>query len=49
MLHYLEDWAAPLGELRRVLKPGDRLIAVVNHPIIFKMQYREADYFATSK
>jgi SAM-dependent methyltransferase len=26
VLHYLEDWAGPLAELRRVLKPGGRLI-----------------------
>ena len=32
VLHYLEDWAAPLAELRRVIKPGGRLIASVNHP-----------------
>src|ERR1700679_2332543 len=33
VLHYLEDWTAPLAELRRVLRPGGRLIASVNHPI----------------
>ncbi|WP_436501176.1 class I SAM-dependent methyltransferase [Actinokineospora sp. HUAS TT18] len=49
VLHYLEDWAAPLAELRRVLKPGGRLIVVVNHPAIFKLMYPEGDYFATSK
>lgn len=26
VLHYLEDWSGPLAELRRVLKPGGRLI-----------------------
>ena len=26
VLHYLEDWTAPLAELRRVLAPGGRLI-----------------------
>jgi SAM-dependent methyltransferase len=32
VLHYLEDWKAPLAELRRVLAPGGRLIVAVNHP-----------------
>jgi SAM-dependent methyltransferase len=32
VLHYLEDWTATLAELRRVLTPGGRLIASVNHP-----------------
>ncbi|ANN17740.1 methyltransferase [Amycolatopsis orientalis] len=49
VLHYLEDWSAPLAEIRRVLKPGGRLIMAVNHPIIFKLLYPEADYFATVK
>lgn len=49
VLHYLEDWTAPLAELRRVLKPGGRLIVVVNHPILLKMVHRETDYFATTK
>ena len=31
VLHYLEDWTAPLAELRRVLTPGGRLIMSVNH------------------
>lgn len=53
VLHYLEDWTAPLAELRRVLTPGGRLIVSVNHPaaIYFPGRLypsgREADYFAT--
>ena len=49
VLHYLEDWAAPLAELRRVLKPGGRLIMAVNHPILLKMINPESDYFGTVK
>jgi ubiquinone/menaquinone biosynthesis C-methylase UbiE len=49
VLHYLQDWAAPLVELRRVLRPGGRLIMSVNHPIIYKLAGPEADYFATLK
>src|SRR6202046_5691812 len=51
VLHYLEDWGPTLAELRRVLKPGGRLIVSVNHPFATNMWHREAghepDYFAT--
>lgn len=47
VLHYLEDWTAPLAELRRVLRTGGRLIVAVNHPIIYKMIDPKNDYFAT--
>ncbi|NUR05728.1 MAG: class I SAM-dependent methyltransferase [Nocardioidaceae bacterium] len=47
VLHYLEDWSGPLAELHRVLKPGGRLIVVVNHPVIPPVMYPEVDYFAT--
>jgi SAM-dependent methyltransferase len=48
VLHYLEDWTAPLAEVRRVLKPGGRLIASVMHPIHGTGLARPgADYFAT--
>jgi SAM-dependent methyltransferase len=51
VLHYLEDWTAPLAELRRVLKPGGRLIVAVDHPFAVNVMHREAgrkpDYFAT--
>jgi SAM-dependent methyltransferase len=52
VLHYLEDWTAPLAELRRVLAPCGRLIVSVNHPssIYIPRLYpsgHKADYFAT--
>jgi SAM-dependent methyltransferase len=49
VLHYLEDWAGPLAELRRVLKPGGRLLVSVNHPSAYAIVYPEADYFAVTK
>jgi SAM-dependent methyltransferase len=49
VLHYLQDWGPTLAELRRVLRPGGRLIMSVNHPLIFKLIRPEADYFATSR
>jgi SAM-dependent methyltransferase len=51
VLHYLEDWGPALTELRRVLKPGGRLIVSVNHPFRENQWHREVglepDYFAT--
>ncbi|MGH3249442.1 MAG: methyltransferase domain-containing protein [Trebonia sp.] len=48
VLHYLEDWTAPLAELRRVLRPGGRLIASVDHPMQGHPLLRPGtDYFAT--
>ncbi len=49
VLHYLQDWTAPLAELRRVLKPGGRLLLSVNHPAVYKVFYPEADYFAVTQ
>jgi ubiquinone/menaquinone biosynthesis C-methylase UbiE len=48
VLHYLEDWTAPLAELRRVLRPGGRLIASLMHPLWGHPLVRPgADYWAT--
>lgn len=49
VLHYLQDWAAPLAELRRVLRPGGRLLLAVNHPRILEASDPDADYFAVTK
>lgn len=46
VLHYLEDWSAPLEDLRRVLKPGGRLILSVNHPTVTVVTQPAEDYFA---
>lgn len=46
VLHYLEDWSGALAELRRVLRPGGRLVVVVNHPVIRPVVYPDDDYFA---
>lgn len=49
VLHYLEDWGPALAELRRVLRPGGRLIASVDHPFVaYAMQEPRPDYSATT-
>lgn len=49
VLHYLQDWSAPLAELRRVLRPGGRLVLSVNHPLVYKVMEPAADYFAVTE
>lgn len=49
VLHYLEDWGPALAEFRRVLKPGGRLIASVDHPFVaYAIHDPRPDYFATT-
>ncbi|MCX5402686.1 class I SAM-dependent methyltransferase [Streptomyces sp. NBC_00335] len=49
VLHYLEDWGPALAELRRVLRPGGRLIASVDHPFVaYTIQDPRPDYFASN-
>ena len=48
-MHYVEDWASALAELRRVLKPGGRLTVSIIHPMVYKIVYPEADYFALTQ
>ncbi len=49
VLHYLRDWTAPLRELRRVLRPGGRLLLAVNHPRILEASDPDADYFSVTQ
>jgi SAM-dependent methyltransferase len=49
LLHYLEDWEPTLAEFRRVLRPGGRLIASLDHPFVaYTIQDPRPDYFATT-
>jgi ubiquinone/menaquinone biosynthesis C-methylase UbiE len=48
-LHYVEDWASALAELRRVLKPGGRLTVSIIHPTVYAVVYPDADYFALTQ
>ena len=34
VLHYIRDWGPTLNELRRVLRPGGRLLLSVDHPFV---------------
>ncbi|SDJ02603.1 Methyltransferase domain-containing protein [Nonomuraea jiangxiensis] len=50
VLHYLEDWGPTLAEMRRVLRPGGRLIASVQHPLVDYLiqDPPRPSYFATT-
>lgn len=51
VLHYLEDWGPSLTELKRILKPGGRLLISVDHPFAIhalqRMEGIKTNYFET--
>jgi SAM-dependent methyltransferase len=49
VLHYLEDWGPTLAELRRVLRPGGRVITSVDHPFVaYAHRDPRPDYFVAT-
>lgn len=44
-LHYLKDWIAPLTELRRVLRPGDRLVTPCPTRSYTCSNHQDREYF----
>lgn len=47
VLHYLPDWVDALTEIKRVLRPGGKLVASVNHPLLFALM--EQRYFGIER
>ncbi|WP_404387961.1 class I SAM-dependent methyltransferase [Humibacillus xanthopallidus] len=48
-LHYVQHWSSALAELRRVLKPGGRLVVSIIHPFVYAFCYQDQDYFALTR
>jgi ubiquinone/menaquinone biosynthesis C-methylase UbiE len=46
VLHYLRDWAPPLREFHRVLKPGGAVVLSTHHPAWDWRNHCPDDYFA---
>jgi SAM-dependent methyltransferase len=44
VMHYLRDWAPPLAELRRVLRPEGWLLFSTGHPAAEAERYKPARY-----
>jgi SAM-dependent methyltransferase len=47
VIHYLRDWVPPLGEMRRVLRPGGAFVLSTHHPAMDLELSSSGDYFAT--
>ena len=46
VLHYVKDWAVPLREFRRLLKPGGAAVFSTHHPTMDWRLHCPDDYFA---
>lgn len=49
VLHYVRDWDAVLGELRRVLAPGGSVVFSTHHPTMDWPMHTPDDYFAVKQ
>lgn len=49
VMHYIEDWRPALGEFRRVLHPGGRLVMSTHHPFGDFITYDRPNYFAVEE
>ncbi|MFC3687950.1 class I SAM-dependent methyltransferase [Aquipuribacter hungaricus] len=49
VLHYLQDWVAPLRELRRVLRSDGRVVLSVPHPSVYLVNYGGSTYFDVTR
>lgn len=49
VLHYLQDWDAPLRELRRVLRSDGRVVLSVPHPSVYLVNYGGSTYFDVTR
>lgn len=45
-MHYLKDWAMPLSEFYRLLKPGGHVVISTHHPFMDHELAGAEDYFA---
>lgn len=49
VIHYIKDWAGPLGEFQRILKKRGILLFTTHHPFNDWVLFEREDYFATEQ